>query len=95
KHLHIETANIRHFSLIINDIGLESLVKYPDCSLNETQSSEISINYPKVLSIKYLFQFNDIIIESSVRHFIIAVTAVSNIIDLHKNDDLKSLTRQQ
>ncbi|CAI2190944.1 15228_t:CDS:1, partial [Funneliformis geosporum] len=25
KHLHIETADIRHFNLISNDMGLESL----------------------------------------------------------------------
>ncbi|CAI2197262.1 14239_t:CDS:1, partial [Funneliformis geosporum] len=34
KHLHIETADIRHFNLISNDLGLESLVKYSGCSLN-------------------------------------------------------------
>ncbi|CAI2188902.1 2193_t:CDS:2, partial [Funneliformis geosporum] len=53
KHLHIETADIRHFNLISNNMELESLVKCPGCSLN-----------------------------------------VSNIIDLHRNGDLKSLTRQ-
>ncbi|CAI2178856.1 5724_t:CDS:1, partial [Funneliformis geosporum] len=34
KHSHIETADIRHFNLITNDMGLESLVKYPSCFLN-------------------------------------------------------------
>ncbi|CAI2185080.1 1749_t:CDS:2 [Funneliformis geosporum] len=68
-----------------------------DLAKSETQSPEISINYLKVPSITCLFQFNDIIIESSVRHFtknIFATTVVSNIIDLHRNDDFKSLTRQ-
>ncbi|CAI2198132.1 15500_t:CDS:2, partial [Funneliformis geosporum] len=68
-----------------------------DLAKSETQSPEISINYLKVLSIKCLFQFNDIIIESSVKHFtknIFTATAVSNIIDLHRNDDFKSLTKQ-
>ncbi|CAI2199358.1 6741_t:CDS:1, partial [Funneliformis geosporum] len=68
-----------------------------DLAKSGTQSPKISINYLKVSSIMYLFQFNDIIIESSVRYFtkdIFATTAVSNIIDLYRNDDLKSLTRQ-
>ncbi|CAI2190359.1 2764_t:CDS:1, partial [Funneliformis geosporum] len=34
KHPHIETADICHFNLITNDIGLESLVKCSGCSLN-------------------------------------------------------------
>ncbi|CAI2199225.1 14183_t:CDS:2, partial [Funneliformis geosporum] len=34
KHLHIETADIHHFNLISNDLGLGSLVKCPGCSLN-------------------------------------------------------------
>ncbi|CAI2181223.1 2639_t:CDS:2 [Funneliformis geosporum] len=61
------------------------------------QSLMISINYLQVYSLNLLFQFDDIIIESSARHFlknIFAATAVSNIIDLHKNADLKSLTQQ-
>ncbi|CAI2191704.1 18134_t:CDS:1, partial [Funneliformis geosporum] len=40
-----------------------------DLAKSGTQSPEIFINYLKVPSIICLFQFNDIIIESSVRHF--------------------------
>ncbi|CAI2164477.1 8385_t:CDS:2 [Funneliformis geosporum] len=145
KYPHIKIADICYFNLITNDMGLESLVKCPNCFLNSKkkcmskvpfqnivkidiigkkqhqkvkgysgdiydiynniadnlaksgiQSPEISINYLNVPFITCLFQFNDIIIESSVRLFtknIFATTAVSNIIDLHRNDDLKSLTR--
>ena len=68
-----------------------------DLAKSGTQSPGISINYLNVPAINCLFQFNNITVESSVRHFvkdIFAATAVSNIIDLHRNDDLKSLTRQ-
>ncbi|CAI2165015.1 9103_t:CDS:2, partial [Funneliformis geosporum] len=134
KHPHTETADIRHFDLVTNEIGLESLVKCPGCSLNGqkkciftvplqnivkieivgkkqhhkvmlknspsklgTQSPVISINYLQVPSLNLLFQFDGIIIESSTRHLIkdiFAANAVSNIIDLHRNNDLKSMTRQ-
>ncbi|CAI2173896.1 10238_t:CDS:2 [Funneliformis geosporum] len=80
----------RHSGDIYNNIA-------NDLAKSGTQSPEISINYLKVSTIMCLFQCNDIIIKSSVRRFtkdIFAVTAVLNIIDLHRNNDLKSLTRQ-
>ncbi|CAI2198094.1 17290_t:CDS:1, partial [Funneliformis geosporum] len=66
-----------------------------DLARLRTQSPMNSINYLQVSSLNLLFQFDGIIIESLARHLIkniFAAIAVSNIIDLHKNADLKSLT---
>ncbi|CAI2176429.1 11431_t:CDS:2 [Funneliformis geosporum] len=94
------TDSMKITKYIVNQLNLSvTLIKikgyssdiYNDIANNlaksGTQSSKIFINYLKVLFIKCLFQFNDIIIKSSVRHFIkdiFAATAVLNIIDLHR-----------
>ncbi|CAI2192648.1 1371_t:CDS:2, partial [Funneliformis geosporum] len=51
KHLHIETADIRHFNLITNNMGLESLVKYPGCSLNGKKKCVSKIPFQNIVKI--------------------------------------------
>ncbi|CAI2179228.1 4474_t:CDS:2, partial [Funneliformis geosporum] len=58
KHLHIEKDDIRHFNLISNDMGFESLVKCPGCFLNGKKKCVSKIPFQNIVKIDIIGKNN-------------------------------------